>query len=155
MEIIFLWTGLTLFSVWKIDEMEMTFKAAFTLEVKWFDSRLTFINLKPNNSQVSLNKTKSVHLKKLKRKNFTSKKNKKIVEVKLIITQLIKFNPRWYFAYWAKFLGVPKGEAKGWKTGLRVTFLDFRILIFWSFYFFVLGQIWSVDFWSVHLCPFS
>jgi hypothetical protein len=48
-------SDLTLYSIWLIDETQMTFKAAFTLEIKWLDTRLTFINLKHNNSQVFSN----------------------------------------------------------------------------------------------------
>ncbi len=43
---------MTLFSVWDINEAEMTFKASFMLEIKWHDPRLTFINLKDNVTQV-------------------------------------------------------------------------------------------------------
>ena len=38
--------GFTLFSFWSINEVEMTFKATFVVEIKWFDTRLTFLNLK-------------------------------------------------------------------------------------------------------------
>ena len=42
--------GVVLHLVGGFEEIEMTFKATFVLKVTWFDSRLTFINLRKANN---------------------------------------------------------------------------------------------------------
>jgi hypothetical protein len=42
-----------MYTILGVEEIQMTFKAGFRLDLKWFDNRLTFINLKDSGNNVA------------------------------------------------------------------------------------------------------